>query len=197
MTRTMLAKKSQKQDQKGIVLVIALVVLVAMTLAAIALSRSVDIATQIAGNLAYRQSGVQASDGAVEIARDWLRGRDLTSLNSDMAPSYYSSANGGVTSTPAVFDPLTFDWSGKSPVPMDAAGNTAVYVIHRMCDVAGGDPSVVSTNCFTVPLTTCTSGGAIGPVPKPCSPSVNPYYRITVRISGPKNTVTYTQAVIY
>jgi Tfp pilus assembly protein PilX len=50
------------------VLFIALIVLVAMTLAGIAIMRSVDTATLIAGNLAFKQGTVQSSDNGVEQA---------------------------------------------------------------------------------------------------------------------------------
>jgi Tfp pilus assembly protein PilX len=43
---------------RGAVLFIALIVLVAMTLAGIAIMRSVDTATLIAGNLAFKQGTV-------------------------------------------------------------------------------------------------------------------------------------------
>ena len=187
--------------QRGVVLIIALIVLVAMAMAGIALVRSVDVATQVAGNLAFRQAGVQAADAGVEVARKWLMAPP-SSLQQDIAPSYYSSWNGGVTSNPAVFDPATFDWDGKSALATDAAGNTAAYVIHRMCQL-NGDPALTATNCLTAPTSASGNsnqikgGGEFGCVGTTCNASNNPYYRITIRVSGPRNTVTYVQSVIY
>ena len=186
--------RSVRNDQKGIVLVVALIVLVAMTLAAVALMRSVDISTQIAGNLAYRQSGVQAADGAAEIARDWLlkqATQDITSLDANISPSYFASTGASDT-----FDPLTFDWTGKSKVPKNAAGNEAQYVIHRMCE-APGDPASEGTNCFTSPVVVSGDSQGIKPDIPPSTVSNNPYYRVTVRVTGLKNTVTYTQVMVY
>lgn len=186
--------------ERGMVLIFALIVLVAMTIASIALVRSVDITTQIAGNLAFRQSGVQATDAGVENARKWLMA--APSLLNDVPPSYYSTWNGGVTSTPAIFDPSTFDWSGKSSLPIDAAGNTATYVVHRMCQ-SPGDPSDFTKNCITAPTSASGNSNQIKPggdftcTGNNCTASNNPYYRITVRVTGPRNTVTYVQAVIY
>lgn len=189
--------------QQGVILIIALIVLVAMTLAAIALVRSVDIATQISGNLAFRQSGVQAADSGVEMARKWLMTAAIASLNNDAAPSYYATANGGTSGTPPVFDPVTFNWNGTSALPTDTAGNTANYVIHRMCEQPL-PPSDPNANCFTAPNATSdeshriTGGGDFKcQVGITCALSNNPYYRITVKVSGPKNTVTYVQAVVY
>src|SRR4029434_10585493 len=54
--------------QRGIVLFIALIVMVAMTLAAIALIRSVDTTNTAVGNLAFRQSSILPANYAVETA---------------------------------------------------------------------------------------------------------------------------------
>jgi Tfp pilus assembly protein PilX len=49
-------------NQRGVVLLIALIMLVAMTLAGIGMMRSVDTGTVIAGNLAFKQATLNASD---------------------------------------------------------------------------------------------------------------------------------------
>ena len=190
--------------QHGVVLIIALIVLVAMAMAGIALVRSVDVATQVAGNLAFRQSGVQASDAGVEVARKWLMAPP-SSLYDDIPlenPSYYATWNGGAENSPAIFDPADFDWKGKAALATDAAGNTVSYVIHRMCELPG-DPALTATNCLTAPTSASGNsnqvkgGGEFACVGTSCNASNNPYYRITVRVSGPHNTVSYIQSVIY
>ena len=193
--------------QRGAVLIIALLVLVATVLAAIALVRSVDVATLISGNLAFRQTGVQAADSGVEVARNFLMARPIDDLNANIGPSYFATSNGGVTTTIRVFDPATFDWLTKSSArPVDAAGNTVAYVVHRMCENTGA-PEVA--DCFTARTT--STGGTSNRIKEPgdfpcldpntganlCGGGINPYYRITVRVTGPRSTVTYVQAVIY
>ena len=59
--------------QEGVVLLISLIVLVAMTLAAIALVRSVDTTNIIAGNLAFQQAATNAGDLGSEQAIDWIQ----------------------------------------------------------------------------------------------------------------------------
>src|SRR5438876_5372677 len=54
--------------QRGVVLFIALIVMVAMSLAAIALIRSVDTTTTVIGNLAFRQASILPANFAVEDA---------------------------------------------------------------------------------------------------------------------------------
>ena len=129
--------------QRGAVLIVALLVLVATILAAIALVRSVDVATLISGNLAFRQAGVQAADSGVEVARTFLMARPIDDLGNNIPPAYFATWDGGVTTTIKVFDPKTFDWTASSsPLgPTDAAGNKVDYVVHRMCQNIG-DPGL-------------------------------------------------------
>ena len=49
------------ERQRGVVLFIALIVMVAMSLAAIALFRSVDTANLVAGNQAFKQGALNAT----------------------------------------------------------------------------------------------------------------------------------------
>jgi type IV pilus assembly protein PilX len=51
--------------QRGVVLLITLIILVAMTLAGIGMMRSVDTGTIVAGNLAFRQSAANAGDAGM------------------------------------------------------------------------------------------------------------------------------------
>ena len=53
-----LKKYSVAKSQKGVVLFFALIALVAMSLAAAALVRSVDSGVLVAGNLAFKQSAI-------------------------------------------------------------------------------------------------------------------------------------------
>ena len=122
--------------QQGLVLFIALIVLVAMTLAGIGMVRSVDTGNVIAGNLAFKQATIQASDNGIETGYQWLLANTggTTLNNTDAGSAYYSS--------PPAND-LTLDWfdlanwAGAICVPAacteDAAGNTTRYIVHRMC----------------------------------------------------------------
>ena len=75
------------RSQRGTMLIIALIVLVAMTLAGIATMRSVDTATIMAGNLAFRQSALNAADQGIQTAFTNLKGLSATTLNVDGAIS--------------------------------------------------------------------------------------------------------------
>ena len=198
-------------------LIVALLVLVVTVLAAVALIRSVDVATLVSGNLAFRQAAVQATDAGVETALHWLATTDSTVLqtrNAATAPFYFPNRNGGVVA-PHVFDPTDDLWrdfwarANKEvlyhEMTTDSQGNTVRYTIHRMCENPG-DPG----NAFCYTAGGVTAEGISNRIKEPgdlpcfnpntgqnlCSPT-NPYYRITVMVSGPRGTATYAQAVIY
>ena len=59
--------------QRGTVLMVVLVALVAMMVSVIALSRSTDTNTVVAGNLAFRNASVHSSDAGVLGAVTWLQ----------------------------------------------------------------------------------------------------------------------------
>ena len=98
------------------------------------------------------------------------------------------------------FDPTTSNiWTAATSRLVgaeDAAGNTMRYVIHRMCRDTG---AVATTGpCVTISsggTGSTKGGGSYGS--KPLTGSSQVYYRITVRTTGPKNTVSYVQAMIY
>ncbi len=61
-------ERGRLRSQRGVILIITLIVLVAMTLASIAMVRSVDTSTVIAGNLAFKQSATASGDAGLEAA---------------------------------------------------------------------------------------------------------------------------------
>ena len=81
-------ERSLRKAQDGVVLFIALIVLVAMTLAGIAVMRSVDTNVLIAGNLAFRNAATSAGDAGIEAARNWLATQTAGGLVNDQVPGY-------------------------------------------------------------------------------------------------------------
>lgn len=201
--------------QTGVVLFIALIALVAMTLAAIALVRSVDTGNVVAGNLAFKQGATAASDTAIETAITALAliADQATSFNDNTAIGYYatSQTNLDMTGSKNLASMARVDWDGNtcsgttqsacigaSPEISLGNGYRARYIIHRLCS-AVGDPG--ATSCATyVPPATAALGGAKGAIQqgggKLTSPPVG-YYRITTRVSGPRNTTSFVETVVH
>ena len=85
------ARNAAKNKQHGVVLFFALIALVAMSLAAVALIRSVDTNSLIAGNLSFKQSSILSADRGVETAIAWVKGRSQNSLKLNApANGYYA-----------------------------------------------------------------------------------------------------------
>ena len=188
------------RHQRGVVLFIALIVLVAMSLAGVALIRGVDTANLIAGNLAFRQGATHAGDWGIEQARAWLSSQAATTLYTDQpgvtnGGGYWANMQAGLDFTGS--DPVKtpFDWTTAANLGTDANGNQVQYVIHRLCDLAG-DPA--SRNCIrssTGGTSSGTKGGAAYGT-FALSGATQIYYRVTARVVGPRNTTSYVQVVV-
>lgn len=193
--------------QEGVVLMIALIVLVAMTLAGIGMIRSIDTGTMVAGNIGFRQAAVATGDGGVEAALTWLRA-NAGSLNMDnVSMGYYSTRQDNLDITGNRTEGGTdgVDWGGtdssqptkaRSLGQIDSSGNNVFYVIHRLCSIPG---------TINAPAQSCATSTGVGTGSSMDSPTYDAqglltanrvYYRITSRIAGPKNTVSFVQAVV-
>lgn len=181
--------RAPRGAQRGVVLFIALIVLVAMTLAGLGMMRSVDTNNLIAGNLAFKNAASSAGDAAVEVARAWVTAQTAGGLQNDQT-GYFANWQPS-------FDPKTFNWLGNSNLlGTDSYGNTIYYVTHRMCDQSG--VSIDAANCAkvsTVSVGSTKGGGSYGVSPLAGTSLV--FYRITARVEGPKFTVSYIQSFIY
>lgn len=193
--------------QKGVVLFIALIVLVAMTMAGIALVRSVDTANVIAGNFAFKQGTLQAADIGVEAAVAALPNIVATSLENNLTPAatstnpnywYYATRreldSQGVPTTKesgAAGTATAINWN-NIPVASTVAGNSVQIVIDRLCQ---GPPPVtdIQGKCFA---DAPAGGGTKKAGAVVFSGTTAVYYRVTVRVSGPRNTVSMVQAIL-
>jgi Tfp pilus assembly protein PilX len=198
----MVVNLSLMQRQRGVVLFIALIVLVAMSLAGIALIRGVDSANLIAGNLAFKQGATLAGDWGVERARTWLNTQAAGNLylNQPLVTDgggYWANMQAGLDFTGTDPNPAKpdFNWNTAVNLGDDGNGNQVQYVIHRLCD-APGDPA--SKNCIRG-----TGGGAVAGTKGGAvygsfalSGTTQIYYRITTRIVGPRNTISYVQVMV-
>ena len=193
----------RRRRERGVVLFIALLVMVALSLAAIALIRSADTATIVAGNLAFKQAAAAAVDSSVEQAVQVLFDPagsnpptgDKTVNRADLNYFACVQADGGgclpsgnpIPEVPAVLVTKT----GLTPPTADAAGNTSYYVIERMCNSAG---PAIPANCNIAAAGLGADAGTehYDAIQFPSGP----YYRVTVRVEGPRNTVQYAQAML-
>jgi len=183
--------------QRGVVLLIALIVLVALTLAGIALIRSVDTTNLVAGNMSLHQSAIHAGERSTELAIDWLHANNSATLYGSAAGYSAVRQDPAVNATTTTVDSWEAFWTatlaGQAVTgTTDAAGNTVAYVIHRLCDGAGAPQTV---NCSRPPPDPEKVEHVAGRA-NPLATSKQVYYRITTRITGPRNTVAYLQTIV-
>jgi Tfp pilus assembly protein PilX len=191
-----------RRHQRGIVVLIALIVMVALSLAAVGLMRSVDTTSMIAGNIAFRQSAQSISASAIEKALyDMLPppsgSGTINVVNHDPNKNYYAfwQNSDDAFGVPAALRGNLGAYPGTFQVLRDGVGNTARYVIERMCaDATSLGLPAAADRCEMIPpkqnfgRTTNTPVGI-------ALPRI-PYYRLTVRVDGPGNSVTYAQTMI-
>ncbi|MBI1964752.1 MAG: hypothetical protein HYV99_09970 [Betaproteobacteria bacterium] len=190
-----------RQQQRGVVLFIALIVLVAMSLAGIAMIRSVDTTLGVAGNMAFKQATIQGSDRGVKAGYDWLvaNSAGATLQNSNEPVGYFSNR-------PAV-EPNWFDlasWAESTCINgcgEDAAGNTIRYMIHRMCTEPntpynGTNAGVANQCALSYPAVGGSTGGSMTVGASQFEGIPQLYYRITTRVDGPRNTVSVIQVSV-
>ena len=211
--------------QRGMAMIVALLVLVAMSLGAVALVRSVNTGSQIAGNLGFRQDATANADRVAQEAIAMLYGKlvaDADSLNNDLATDgYYASQppkldptgnartgdtaraliawDSGYCATYPSGGHASCDHTPKASAVELTAGNSAAFIVFRMCDAAGA-VDVSTTHCATTAASVSNAcQGAINYENEGKCPSgagVTPYYRVLVRILGPRNTASYTETVV-
>lgn len=192
-------RRISRAKQAGVTLVITLIVLVAMTLATIALMRSVDTTNIIAGNLAFQRATALAADAgteeAIRVTLPFLKASNQfasATCASGLGYNFFYEPNLEPPNPGATWETW---WNGRvtkgctKTLPQDALGNTVSYVIERLCNTA--------TDCLLSPPESgvcigCDIGNS-GQVP--IGPKFQ-YYRITSRSDGPRNTVSYVQTII-
>ena len=202
-TRNRLALNLPRRE-RGVVLMIALIVLVALTLAGLSMVRAVDTGSVIAGNFAFRQAALSATDAGVEAAFGVLNGSGAngvvqTAPDNQVANKYYpvvqnADANGiptGITWTSAYT--LNDVPAGITKVSVPT-GYDVRFVIERMC--YGAFPVTNVGEMCVNERTTDASGGSLKIGAAKFTGATKTNYRVTVRTEGPRNTVSMAQAVV-
>jgi type IV pilus assembly protein PilX len=208
-----------KKRERGVSLLFALMALVVMGLAGIALARWIDTGMLVMGNLGFRKVTILASDAASEQAIRWLQANQGNTLDTNSTLNgYYATSldeldpTGNKTSATNKLklidwdlnnclgvNPGTYDDCLTKPAtgtPVD--GNTVRWVITRLCTSSGpqsgANPCAQATDVGesqTSERGSLAAGGRIG------ISETGPYFRILVRVSGPRGTVAYTETLAH
>lgn len=182
------AGPANRSRQSGIVMWVALIVLIVMTLAGLAMLRQMGGGVSVAGNIAFKENATSVADSGTEAARQWLATNPP--LEADIpASGYYASWGASV-------DPATFPWGTGVPVALDAGtGNAVLYLIHRLCEIVGPiDAPAQRCSDIQDDAGGSKEGLSYGVAAPP--PQYTPFYRVTVQVRGPRNTLSFTQVVL-
>lgn len=206
--------------QSGVVLLAALIALVAITLATIALVRSVDTGLEIAGNTAFKEATTAAADVATDSATAWLQSNSApaSTLHASAATGYYANwlagcdMTGNKTPTNKGDD---VDWTASGGTSCGAtavsvggmpSGFSASYVITRMCACDGAPAALCPSGSYNICAGTASAGGIHG-TPDYVYRGLqggeaarvatgSPYYRVITRVVGPRNTASFVETVV-
>jgi len=197
--RPMPMRSPGARRERGVVLWVAIIVLVAMTLAGLAMMRQMSAGASIAGNIAFKESATAVADRGAEKARAWLAANPGVLSNDNFAVGYHSSWAASV-------DPGTFNWAEAmdlsdpllDPPNLDPGrtGNRAFMYIERLCLTPNISALAPNQVCSDKPGGSDSNrGGASYPTGLP-PPPPQVYYRVTTRVDGPRNTRSYTQVLM-
>lgn len=210
--------------QRGTTLFISLIVLVALSLAGVAMLRPTDTANLITGNLGFKKATLHAGDLAVQRTTAVITGvgtlpagwtaLDATDKESDQSRRNYRASMfaRGVTGDDGLNMQGIPNVLANAPAPTSAGGSagyggargvdnsneiadattgqTVRWVIDRICRAAG---PVTATNC-SITGSSQINEGTVNE--RYFGTSAGPYFRITIRVDGPRNSVTYTQVIV-
>ena len=180
--------------QRGVVMVITLVALVLLLLAAAAMVRSVDSSSMLAGNLGFRRDLANQAERGIVTARKLLVTGALaadTTRNANQVAYNYSATKLATNSNgvPSVLaSDAAFSSAGMTGADQTQSGVTVRYVIDRQCTAAG---TFSAGACEVVEGSSDTSGSSWQRRPGGES---RPIYRISVRVTGPRNTQAFYQS---
>ncbi len=178
--------------------------MVVLSLAGVALIRSVDTAGSVAGNIAFREASTTAVNLAVEQAVNWVFVAPFNVEVNNPGFHYYAQLQAGEkpNGIPAVLSGTYTTMKGTYPFgAADVYPSTKIEVrsvIERVCA-----PGIALPMTFIQKVQYCdqlppkvsvakTSMKLKGPTLPPI-----PLYRVTVRVDVPgTNTTTYAQAML-
>lgn len=190
------APPPHRRQQRGIVLVFALITLVILMIGAVAISRSVSSSQFTLGNIGFKRDLTNQGERAIQLAMQAVRAGGALSTeaarNADMKSANYSATllptNAQGIPTALLNDAAFAAVGSASDIYVDEMHVNIRYVIDRMATTAG--PCTPST---------CTManqqvfGGASNEAPKP-SPPAQAIFRMTLKVTGPRNTVSFFQS---
>ena len=185
-------RPTSPRAQRGVVLFVAMMAIIALAMAGIALDRAVATDATISGNVDARTHATLLASDAIEraVAALFETGAIANRLNDDLQHSYFASKQPGEDgrSVPRALQVI-------ANYPTDAAVIDAGdrhqlrYLIERLCLRPG---AASADNCTLTPPSVAAARG----IPGAGEPPRTPIYRVTVRVDGPAGTAAFVQVIL-
>lgn len=165
-------------------MLVVLVLLSVMLLGGMSLARLTEVGTLATGNTAFREASLQTSEIGLNTAFDRIR-EDVVDENTDLEGWYWSAMQ-------------ETDAHGVPSVDFDAAPEIAVgpysvrYVAERLCSAAR--PTDALRQCVVRQEPDPQKSKVAGA--EALDPPNSRQFRVTVQVTGPKETRTWVQTMV-
>ncbi|MCL2309539.1 MAG: hypothetical protein FWC42_04585 [Proteobacteria bacterium] len=205
--------RSLRHPERGMVLIITLLALVAMLLVSTALLRSTGTSVQVVNNLSFRQAAEAPANMAVELAAQAISDAGGGGTLPTGCPGFYSfRQNESAEGIPTL---LLSQPAGPNTCSISVSGMLVTYIVEQMCAAPGG--VVNSANCLLSRTggggggapgadgevyadggrrLGAVAGGGAGAGGGGAPATGTPVYRVSMRVDGVKNTTVFAQAFI-
>lgn len=194
-----------RNKQQGVVLIVAMIALLAISLAGIALMRTVDTSNVVSGNVAFNEAANQLADIGAEQAYVEILGNlasnpsscqfVLANCPANAAGNDYFYPNVSALNTDTKLPSPTGGLYWSDPLAVTLPGETTAsysvkYMVERMCGTAITGVSGDDTASFLITPTfaKCRAAPIYDSTGAPVAGSGKLFYRVTVQVSGPRNT---------
>lgn len=184
--------------EQGVVLVFTLIVLLILSIGAVALVRSMNTSLFSAGNLAFRRDLVNQGEQASSVVLALFKtGGALVSSSTTMTDQVANNYKATMLpvnqqGVPSVLLLNDTGFGAVGNASNDITGATADvkirYVIDRLCSSTGAASSLLCVQSSAAP----TGGTANSATAVP--PATATVYRLSVRVTGPRSTQVFLQS---
>jgi type IV pilus assembly protein PilX len=181
-----LGSAARRTRQRGMTMLVILILLSVMLLGALGLARVTEGSTLVSGNVASKEASLQAAEIGWNAA--YAKVKALADDSADTGGWYWATMQptDGTTGLPT-----TIDFDATPELPGGVERYTVTYAVDRLCTQA-----VVTANgreCLVKQANVMESRDADAPDYQPKSAR---QYRITVRVTDARGTQTWTQSLV-
>jgi type IV pilus assembly protein PilX len=176
------AVRRAQRIQRGVTMIVVLALMSVMLLAGLAFARMAEIGVLASGNAAYREASLQASQVGLNTAFEQVKAlaNEEEATGNWYWPTIQAADTDGVPNV---------TW-GSAP-SVTVGPYTVRYVAERMCKVAAVTNTLRECLVKQIPQIGSDNEGV-----EALDPPNSRQFRITVRVSGPKDTETFVQSLV-